>query len=159
MRPHPDIGALSLRSPAGKSTRPIRPECTLTPAPVWRTSHPSSLRTFAENYSAQRFGTFATQSPQKRTSSGECAISLRVQLHIEFDDFCDAKIAERFGSLFDRVGGGLFPRFLCCYRSAESHSNHVPRLTLHSARGTAGAPLPAISCLGAFRTPAAAARG
>ena len=28
-----------------------------------------------------------------------------------------------------------------------------------SARGTAGAPLPAISCLGAFRTPAARARG
>src|SRR5258705_11461647 len=36
---------------------------------------------------------------------------------------------------------------------------NVPRLNLHSARGTAGAPLPAISCLGAFRTPAAAARG
>ena len=32
-------------------------------------------------------------------------------------------------------------------------------LTLHSARGTAGAPLPALSCLGAFRTPAAAAHG
>jgi len=29
---------------------------------------------------------------------------------------------------------------------------------LNSARGTAGAPLPATSCLGAFRTPAAAAR-
>ena len=36
---------------------------------------------------------------------------------------------------------------------------NVPRLNLHSARGTAGAPLPAISCLGAFRTPAAAPRG
>src|ERR1700675_1066145 len=33
---------------------------------------------------------------------------------------------------------------------------NVPRLNLHSARGTTGAPLPAISCLGAFRTPAAA---
>src|SRR5260221_3315619 len=30
---------------------------------------------------------------------------------------------------------------------------------LNSARGTAGASLPATSCLGAFRTPAAAARG
>ena len=30
---------------------------------------------------------------------------------------------------------------------------------LNSARGTAGAPLPATSCLGAFRTPAATARG
>ena len=29
----------------------------------------------------------------------------------------------------------------------------------HSARGTASAPLPAISCLGAFRTPAASTRG
>src|SRR6267142_6393655 len=44
-------------------------------------------------------------------------------------------------------------------RKITRHSNHVPRLNLHSARGTAGAPLPAISCLGAFRTPAAAARG
>jgi hypothetical protein len=34
-------------------------------------------------------------------------LSFWVQLHIEFDDFCDAKIAERFGSLFDRVDGGL----------------------------------------------------
>src|SRR5467141_1215662 len=32
---------------------------------------------------------------------------------------------------------------------------NVPRLNLHSARGTTGAPLPAISCLGAFRTPVA----
>jgi hypothetical protein len=39
------------------------------------------------------------------------------------------------------------------------HSNQVPRLNLRSGRGTAGAPLPAISCLGAFRTPAAAPRG
>ena len=39
------------------------------------------------------------------------------------------------------------------------HSNHVPRLILHSARGAAGAPLPAISCFGGFRTPAARARG
>src|SRR5258705_9319947 len=36
---------------------------------------------------------------------------------------------------------------------------NVPRLNLHSARGTTGAPLPAISCLGAFRTPVAAVRG
>src|SRR5882762_5166535 len=36
---------------------------------------------------------------------------------------------------------------------------NVPWLNLHSARGTTGAPLPAISCLGAFRTPAAAVRG
>jgi hypothetical protein len=28
------------------------------------------LLTFAENYSARRFGTFATQSPQKRTRNG-----------------------------------------------------------------------------------------
>jgi hypothetical protein len=33
-------------------------------------------------------------------------------LHIEFDDFCDAKIAESFGGLFDRVGSGLFPGFV-----------------------------------------------
>src|ERR1700704_3202053 len=39
------------------------------------------------------------------------------------------------------------------------HSNQVPRLNLRSARGTAGAPLPAISCLGAFWPPAATARG
>src|SRR6266581_9520257 len=39
------------------------------------------------------------------------------------------------------------------------HSNQVPQLNLRSARGTAGAPLPAISCLGAFWTPAATARG
>ena len=44
-------------------------------------------------------------------------------------------------------------------RKITRHSSPVPRLNLHSARGTAGAPLPAISCLGAFRTPAAAARG
>ena len=30
-------------------------------------------------------------------------------------------------------------------RKITRHSNHVPRLNLHSARGTAGAPLPAIS--------------
>jgi len=29
-------------------------------------------------------------------------------LHIEFDDFCDAKIAESFRGLLDRVAGGLF---------------------------------------------------
>jgi hypothetical protein len=39
-------------------------------------------------------------------------LSLPVQLHIEFDDFCDAKIAEGFGGFFDRVGGGLFPGFV-----------------------------------------------
>src|SRR5258705_9560313 len=43
--------------------------------------------------------------------------------------------------------------------SLKSHQINVPRLNLHSARGTAGAPLPAISCLGAFWTPAATARG
>src|ERR1700748_425306 len=48
-------------------------------------------------------------------------LSLRVQLHIEFDDFCDANIAERFGGLFDRVGGGLFPRFL----AAPDQQNHI----------------------------------
>jgi len=36
---------------------------------------------------------------------------------------------------------------------------NVPRLNLHKRPRTAGAPLPAISCLGAFRTPAAAQRG
>src|ERR1700716_3578302 len=44
-------------------------------------------------------------------------------------------------------------------RKITRHSNQVPRLNLRSARGTAGAPLPAISCLGAFWTPAATARG
>ena len=42
-------------------------------------------------------------------------LSLWVQLHIEFDDFCDAKIKERFGGLFDRVGGGLFPAVIVNY--------------------------------------------
>jgi hypothetical protein len=45
-------------------------------------------------------------------------------LHIEFDDFCDAKIAERFGSLFDRVGGGLFPRFF----AATDQQNHIKNM-------------------------------
>ena len=36
--------------------------------------------------------------------------------------------------------------------------NLTPRLNPHRARGTDGAPLPAISCLGAFQTPAARAR-
>src|SRR3979490_2757596 len=44
-------------------------------------------------------------------------------------------------------------------RKITRHSNQVPRLNLRSARGTAGAPLPAISCLSAFWTPAATARG
>src|SRR6266481_4240185 len=44
-------------------------------------------------------------------------------------------------------------------RKITRHSNQVPRLNLGSARATAGAPLPAISCLGAFWTPAATARG
>src|SRR6266702_1548250 len=44
-------------------------------------------------------------------------------------------------------------------RKITRHSNLVPRLNLRSARGTTGAPLPAISCLGAFWTPAATARG
>src|SRR5258708_24331681 len=39
------------------------------------------------------------------------------------------------------------------------HSNHVLRLHLHSPAAPPVPPLPAISCLGAFRTPAAAARG
>ena len=39
-------------------------------------------------------------------------------------------------------------------------SSHAPRPNPHRARGTAGVPPPsAISCLGAFRTPAAGARG
>src|ERR1700731_4344188 len=44
-------------------------------------------------------------------------------------------------------------------RKITRHSNHVPQQNLHSARGTVGAPLPAISCFGAFWTPAARARG
>src|SRR5882757_2502839 len=44
-------------------------------------------------------------------------------------------------------------------RKITRHSNQVPRLNLRSAPGTAGAPLPAISCLGAFRTPAVRAWG
>src|SRR5229473_5080078 len=39
------------------------------------------------------------------------------------------------------------------------HSNHVPRLNLHSPAAPPVPPLPAISCLGAFWTPAATARG
>jgi hypothetical protein len=35
--------------------------------------------------------------------------SLPVELHIEFGDFRDTKVAKRFGSLFDRVSGSLFP--------------------------------------------------
>ena len=42
-------------------------------------------------------------------------------MHIEFDDFCDAKIAERFGSLFDRVGGGFFLGFF----AATDQQNHI----------------------------------
>jgi hypothetical protein len=38
-------------------------------------------------------------------------------------------------------------------------SSPTPRPNPHSARCTATAPLSAISCLGAFRTPAARARG
>jgi hypothetical protein len=38
-------------------------------------------------------------------------------------------------------------------------SNSAPPSNPHSARRTASAKLPATSCLGAFRTPAAAARG
>jgi hypothetical protein len=38
--------------------------------------------------------------------------SLGVQLHIEFDDLCDAEFSERFCGLLDRVGGGLFPGFV-----------------------------------------------
>src|SRR6478672_3025612 len=52
-------------------------------------------------------------------------LSLRVQLHIEFDDFCDANIAERFGGLFDRVGGGLFPGF---FAGADQLNNIVDAL-------------------------------
>ena len=44
-------------------------------------------------------------------------------------------------------------------RSAPTSSSHTPWPNPHSACGTAAAPLPAISCLGAFRTPAARARG
>ena len=44
-------------------------------------------------------------------------------------------------------------------RFGPTSSSPTPRPNPHSARGTAGAPLPAISCLGAFRTPAATARG
>jgi hypothetical protein len=48
-------------------------------------------------------------------------------LHIEFDDFCDAKIAERFGSLFDRVGGGLVPGFFCVGREAFASGPEILR--------------------------------
>ncbi len=44
-------------------------------------------------------------------------------------------------------------------RSAPTSSSHTPSPNPHSACGTAAAPLPAISCLGAFRPPAARARG
>jgi hypothetical protein len=44
-------------------------------------------------------------------------------------------------------------------RSAPTSSSHTPWPNPHSASGTAAAPLPAISCLGAFRPPAARARG
>ena len=44
-------------------------------------------------------------------------------------------------------------------RSAPTSSSHTPWPNPHSACGTAAAPLPAISCLGAFRPPAASARG
>jgi hypothetical protein len=44
-------------------------------------------------------------------------------------------------------------------RSAPTSSSHTPWPNPHSACGTAAAPLPAISCLGAFRPPAARARG
>jgi len=44
-------------------------------------------------------------------------------------------------------------------RSAPTSSSHTPWPNPHSACGTAAAPLPAISCLGAFRPPAAGARG
>ena len=44
-------------------------------------------------------------------------------------------------------------------RSAQTSSSHTPWPNPHSACGTAAAPLPAISCLGAFRPPAARARG
>ena len=44
-------------------------------------------------------------------------------------------------------------------RSCPTSSTQNPRLNPHSIRGTASAPLPAISCLGAFRTPVAGARG
>jgi nicotinamidase-related amidase len=40
-----------------------------------------------------------------------------------------------------------------------AHELNGPTYAHSSARGTTGAPLPAISCLGAFRTPAAAVRG
>src|ERR1700704_2878733 len=43
-------------------------------------------------------------------------------------------------------------------RSAPTSSSHTPWPSPHSACGTAAAPLPAISCLGAFRPPAARAR-
>ena len=44
-------------------------------------------------------------------------------------------------------------------RLTSTSSTLTPRPNPHSARGTLGAPHPAISCLGAFRTLAAAARG
>ncbi len=44
-------------------------------------------------------------------------------------------------------------------RSAPTSSSHTPWPNPHSACGTAAAPPTAISCLGAFRPPAARARG
>jgi hypothetical protein len=43
--------------------------------------------------------------------------------------------------------------------NAAIAGNRMPRSIPHRARGTASAPPTAISCLGAFRTPAARARG
>src|ERR1700744_448625 len=39
-------------------------------------------------------------------------LSLGVQLQIEFDNFCDAKIAKRFSGSLDRGCGRLFPGFV-----------------------------------------------
>ena len=48
------------------------------------------------------------------------------------------------------------PRQSDCGRRFDPTSpNQTPRLNPHRSRGTAGAPRPAISCLGAFQTPAA----
>ena len=44
-------------------------------------------------------------------------------------------------------------------RSAQTSLSHTPWPNPHSACSTAAAPLPAITCLGAFRPPAARARG
>jgi hypothetical protein len=41
----------------------------------------------------------------------------------------DAKIAERFGSLFDRVGGSLFPGFFASTDQQNTHRRRSQRIS------------------------------